>query len=288
MTTPPPVDGVDSVDAVRRAAAAIAAAKGLLVTAGAGMGVDSGLPDFRGDAGFWRAYPPYEKLGLAFEDLANPRWFKDDPALAWGFYGHRLNLYRRTAPHAGFAVLRDLGARMERGAFVFTSNVDGQFHKAGFSRVCEVHGAIETFQCTRRGCRGLWDAPPGDIDVDEATLRARAPLPKCPRCGALARPNILMFDDWGFDETRSAAQQEALAAWLERAPELVIVECGAGTALPTVRRFGEQLVKAGAVLVRINVREAEPAPHVEQTRQIGLPLGARAALERIAAHLAAP
>ena len=34
----------------------------LLVAAGAGMGVDSGLPDFRGDEGFWRAYPPFAAL----------------------------------------------------------------------------------------------------------------------------------------------------------------------------------------------------------------------------------
>jgi len=65
------------------------------VTAGAGMGVDSGLPDFRGDQGFWRAYPPYAKVGLSFADLANPRWFDEAPSLAWGFCGHRLNLDRR-------------------------------------------------------------------------------------------------------------------------------------------------------------------------------------------------
>ena len=52
------------------------------------MGVDSGLPDFRGDRGFWKAYPPYAKLGLHFAEMANPRWFDSDPELAWGFYGH--------------------------------------------------------------------------------------------------------------------------------------------------------------------------------------------------------
>src|SRR5512143_1476726 len=103
-------------DLYRQAAEAIAQAEALLIGAGAGMGVDSGLPDFRGPEGFWRAYPPYRKLGLAFEDLANPRWFDDDPALAWGFYGHRLNLYRKTAPHAGFAVLKRLAARAPQGA----------------------------------------------------------------------------------------------------------------------------------------------------------------------------
>ena len=51
------------------------------------MGVDSGLPDFRGDEGFWNAYPPFRKLGLSFVDLADPRWFADNPAQAWGFTG---------------------------------------------------------------------------------------------------------------------------------------------------------------------------------------------------------
>jgi NAD-dependent SIR2 family protein deacetylase len=64
------------------------------------------MSDFRGPEGFWRNYPPYAKLGLSFEQLANPEWFKRDPALAWGFYGHGLELYRRTTPHAGFAWLR--------------------------------------------------------------------------------------------------------------------------------------------------------------------------------------
>src|SRR6516165_2970142 len=93
-------------DLIRRAAEAIAGADALLIGAGAGMGVDSGLPDFRGAHGFWRAYPPYARLGLDFRALADPRWFRDDPALAWGFYGHRLGLYRRTRPHRGFRILR--------------------------------------------------------------------------------------------------------------------------------------------------------------------------------------
>src|SRR5438105_14278934 len=117
---------------VRRAAEAVAAAEALVIAAGAGMGVDSGLPDFRGDHGFWRAYPPYEKLGLRFTDMANPGWFERDPALAWGFYGHRLNLYRARQPHAGFGILRAWAGRMRLGAFAFTSNVDGHFQRAGF------------------------------------------------------------------------------------------------------------------------------------------------------------
>ena len=93
-------------------------ADGLLITAGAGMGVDSGLPDFRGPEGFWRAYPAAKLLGLRFEELANPQWFDRDPHLAWGFYGHRPNLYRATKPHEGYELLLNWARQKE--FFVFT------------------------------------------------------------------------------------------------------------------------------------------------------------------------
>ena len=72
------------------AAVLISQADGLLITAGAGMGIDSGLPDFRGDNGFWKAYPALGKLGMHFSEVASPAAFKNRPEIAWGFYGHRL------------------------------------------------------------------------------------------------------------------------------------------------------------------------------------------------------
>jgi NAD-dependent SIR2 family protein deacetylase len=66
----------------------------VLVTAGAGMGVDSGLPDFRGDQGFWEAYPLLKEKDLSFVDMANPQAFEYYPYLAWGIYGHRLGYQR--------------------------------------------------------------------------------------------------------------------------------------------------------------------------------------------------
>src|SRR5262245_45574949 len=95
-------------ETIKKASSVLKAADALLITAGAGMGVDSGLPDFRGTQGFWRAYPVIAKLGLSFEEMANPAWFKNDPSLAWAFYGHRLNLYRNTIPHPGFTRLLEI------------------------------------------------------------------------------------------------------------------------------------------------------------------------------------
>ena len=120
-------------DACNEAANLISQADGLIITAGAGMGIDSGLPDFRGERGFWKAYPALGRLAIEFSQVANTAAFVSDPKLAWGFYGHRLNLYRRTVPHEGFAILRRFGEKRPKDLFVFTSNVDGQFQQAGFS-----------------------------------------------------------------------------------------------------------------------------------------------------------
>ena len=104
-----------NMELIEKATEAINVADALLIGAGAGMGVDSRSPDFRGDHGFWRAYPPYEKLGLSFVAMTNPDRFSGDPRLGWGFYEHRLNLYRSAVPHDGFHSLKKRGARMQNG-----------------------------------------------------------------------------------------------------------------------------------------------------------------------------
>lgn len=249
-----------------RAAAALRSARALVVTAGAGMGVDSGLPDFRGDQGFWKAYPPYERLGISFVDAANPARFEGDPEVGWGFYGHRLHLYRDTVPHRGFAILRRWIDELGLAAFVVTSNVDGQFQKAGFdpARIQEVHGSIHHLQCTTPCSDLIWENRE-EVPVDQRTMRAGR-IPRCPRCGEVSRPNILMFGDWSWIADRSHGQQRAFEAWLEKVGDgpLVAVELGAGTAIPTIRYATERLGgRPGATAIRINPREpAIPAPHL--------------------------
>jgi NAD-dependent SIR2 family protein deacetylase len=92
--TTAPIGPIEPIDrSAQRAADLIDQASALVIAAGAGMGVDSGLPDFRGRSGFWQAYPALASAGLDFSELASPHTFERDPRLAWGFYGHRLQLY---------------------------------------------------------------------------------------------------------------------------------------------------------------------------------------------------
>ena len=275
----------------------------MLILSGAGMGVDSGLPDFRGRHGFWKAYPPIAKLGLDFSDMAQPRWFDQDPTLAWGFYGHRLGLYRRTVPHAGYKTLlrwatEDSKLNIKSRYFSFTSNVDGHFLKAGFDprRVCEVHGSINYLQCSKAcdDCPGPsskhqvhvdassvehHDISDGELhnaqewfqrhgsstvktasfeeplNVNMSTLRIpKKDVPKCTYCDATMRPNIFLFDDDGFYSRRQQRQLQDYSRFLEgRVGPMVVLEFGAGTAVPTIRMQAERLARRNdVVIIRVN------------------------------------
>ncbi len=242
----------------------------ILITAGAGIGVDSGLPDFRGNKGFWKHYPPFEKLGLNFIDLANPMWFSRDPELAWGFYGHRLNLYRSTKPHKGFDILLKWAKQKNDNYFVFTSNVDGQFQKAGFdeNRIYEVHGSIHYLQCSKNCSQNVWFNNE-NVVINTNTMRAKQPLPRCPNCNSISRPNILMFSDWSWISTKYDLQEQRLSDWLNENSnkKIIIIEIGAGTGVPTVRFFSERVASNfDSYLIRINLRE----PHCNLSNCISL------------------
>lgn len=231
-------------------------ADSLIISAGAGMGVDSGLPDFRGKQGMWKTYLELGKQRIAFTEIANPAAFQRHPRLAWGFYGHRLASYRYTQPHQGFALLKQLSAQLKLPYFVFTSNIDGQFQKAGFDpdHIYECHGSIHHLQCFEPCDQEIWSADELQPNIDENLCQWLGHLPKCSACGNLARPNILMFDDEQWIRQRNYQQYKRLEQFLRHHPHPVVIEIGAGTAIAIVRGFSERFAPS---LIRINPHEYE-------------------------------
>jgi len=271
------------MDSVQRAAQLISNAHAILVVTGAGMGIDSGLPDFRGPEGFWKAYPALGRQGMSFADIASPDAFRKQPRLAWGFYGHRLALYRATQPHAGFSILRRWMDDSLMGGAVFTSNVDGQFEKAGFGGQLQVecHGSIHHLQCLKNCRPAVWPASEfcPEVETDSGLLLNEPPV--CPHCRALARPNIYMFDDFEWQQQRTQTQHRRLNRWLQSVDRLLIIEIGAGTAIATAREFTHRIAfELKAPVIRINPDEAEIHP-----RHVSLPMGALHALKAIEARL---
>ncbi len=267
-------------DQIQQAAKWISDADALIIATGAGMGVDSGLPTYRGPSGFANAYPVVQQLGLSYRELATPAMLDRDPYLAWGFHALFAKLFRTAEPHLGFSILRRWVQRKAAGGFVYTSNVDGHFQRAGFDAqlILECHGTTVQLQCSVPCTDQTWDAST-PVAFIESTMRAVDPLPRCGKCGALARPNVRLFSDPKWVGRRTHFQSNAFERWkAERlGKKVVIIECGAGKAVPAVRLASElAMLQLGATLIRIN-----PVDTDVPTGQLSIALGAKEALERI-------
>lgn len=273
-----------SKNLLQRAADLIDNADSIIIAAGAGMGVDSGLPDFRGNEGFWKAYPALARTQLDFADIASPKTFDNNIRLAWGFYGHRLALYRNTIPHEGFHILKQWAESKAKSYSIFTSNVDGQFQAAGFAEqaIHECHGSIHHLQCLD-GCSDVvWSAEKFKPDVDENECHLTNMPPPCKECGGYARPNILMFGDWGWVKMRTKKQSARQHEWLSTVKRPLVIELGAGIHIPSVRKFSEKIItQHNGRLIRINPRESE----VNNREDVGLACGALEGLQAIAKTL---
>lgn len=158
--------------------------------------------------------------------------------------------------------------------------MDGHFQRAEAELACikECHGSIHHLQCLDGCGTHIWPADEFTPAVDEVNCLLLNEPPRCPHCGALARPNVLMFGDFEWQEQRQEAQDRALEQWLSLVSRPVVIEIGAGTAIPSVRHFSHRVIhEHGGRLVRINPREfAVPTP-----RDLGIPLGALEALRVI-------
>ncbi|WP_250482553.1 Sir2 family NAD-dependent protein deacetylase [Caballeronia sp. GACF5] len=257
---------------IARAAQLIRTAEALVIAAGAGMSVDSGLPAFRGSGGLWTTLMPAGMSERQLGSLTQGDCLTKRPSQAWTFYGRAHDVCRHSVPHDGYQLIREWASTKRHGVFVYTSNVDGHFQAADFSedRIVECHGTIHTLQCATPCSDRLW---PADASID-----GLSEPPSCPNCSGIARPNFLLFADDAWIPARTARQQARLRDWAGAIERAVVIEIGAGQAVPSIRLFAETF---GAPLIRINLDDEQ----VEHGTAIGLRGSALAVLKEINAAL---
>ncbi|KAG3116404.1 hypothetical protein PI124_g9671 [Phytophthora idaei] len=262
----------------RAAAEKLASADFLLIATGAGFSADSSLPVYADIA----KVDAYEKLDMDYQDLCDPYMLEQDEELFYGFWGSCTNSYRDTKHHKGYQILlkwRDVfrvkanangadGTRSRFQAafdrlkecqalpagvgvhsvtndpfFVYTSNVDSHFKRDfDYKEVYELHGSVETWQCA------------GDVETG-----AREP---CEKIWKLP----LDFRQWianRSEENGYIAWESVMELMLQEDPtlNLVVLEIGCGTRVPSVRRETEMVVadviegcgRPQATLIRVNL-----------------------------------
>jgi len=214
-------------------------ADGILLLTGAGMGVDGGIPDFRGKTGLWT-----EDKGI-FLKYATGNAFHDYPVEAWNFYISRFLNYKRMQPHRGYYDLLKLADR-GKDVFSVTSNVDGHFKRSGYNpeKIYEVHGNLEWIQCSNFCCRDILPMP----EFTE-TITSLDSMPHCHKCGSIMRPMVMLFNDPYFYPKFTSEQSLKYLNWAANKKNILGIEIGAGLAVPSIRNFSNERT---AKLIRIN------------------------------------
>jgi NAD-dependent deacetylase len=208
-----------------RLAALIVESQPSVVLTGAGVSTESGIPDFRSATGIWARYDPMEYATISA--------FRRDPAKVWDFYAKRLDVLRDAQPNPAHHALAELERRGLVEA-VITQNVDRLHERAGSREVVEVHGSVRTSSCLECGHR-----------EDFERVIELLPVPACERCGAVLKPDVVMFGEL-LPESE-----------LERAFELVrgaalLLVVGSSLEVYPVAGLPEEALAAGARLAIVN------------------------------------
>jgi NAD-dependent deacetylase len=230
--------------------AALARPGAVIALTGAGVSAESGIPTFRGKEGYWtigaREYHPQE--------LATHAAFEEMPWEVWAWYLYRRTVCRRAQPNAGHhALVRLAQALPERFALV-TQNVDGLHRRAGSpdAQTFPIHGDISLLRCAADCVPDRWPIPGAvpDLDRGDAVAPEVRALLACPRCGGLARPHVLWFDE-SYDEPRFFL--DTVLRLAGRSVLVVIAGTSAQTTLPW--HVVQIAAAAGATLVDVNLED---------------------------------
>jgi NAD-dependent deacetylase len=238
-----------------RLARLIAKNQPCVVLTGAGVSTESGIPDFRSPTGIWADFDPFE--------YATADAFRRNPEKVWTFYAPRFSMLTDTEPNRAHLAL----AELERHGLVqaiVTQNIDLLHERAGSRDVIEVHGSIRTSSCP--GCAATYPL--------ERVLEL-LPLPRCPDCGAVLKPDVVFFDELLPVEAIDRAYELAGAARL-----LLVV--GSSLEVWPVAELPLVTLRAGGRVAVVN----KGSTHVDGRATLKLDMSAGDALEAAAALLA--
>jgi NAD-dependent deacetylase len=187
------------------AAALLRQGRRAVALTGAGISVESGIPDFRSPDGLWSRFDPME--------YAHIRALRANPAKVWTMLREMEELISRARPNPAHLALAELEARgLLLG--IITQNVDNLHQAAGSKRVVEYHGNALRFRCD------LCKAPHPRETVD-----FQQPPSYC-RCGGLIRPDVIFFGE------AIPAVAQAGAEKLARGCDLLLVIGTSGEVAP--------------------------------------------------------
>jgi len=225
------------------------------------MSADSGLPTYRGVGGLYEGVSTDE--GLEIEEVLSGAMIRARPELTWKYILQVEEACRGAEPNPGHGVIARLGKERDE-VVVLTQNVDGLHREAGSDGLIEIHGNLHELHCIR--------CPWEEHVADYTGLRLP---PKCPECGELVRPRVVLFGE--ALPARAVAQLEVQ---MRRGFSLVIV-VGTSASFPYIAAPVQLARSWGARTVEINPGTST----VSGMMDLRLPARAAPTLDALAAAL---
>jgi len=147
---------------------------------GAGTSTESGIPDFRSEAGLYNtengySFPP--------ETILSHTFFINNTDIFYKFYRSKM-VFTDAKPNLAHKALAELERRGKLKA-VITQNIDGLHQTAGSKTVLELHGSIMRNFCT--GC--------GKNFGLSYVMDSRSIIPKCDECGMTIKPDVVLYEE---------------------------------------------------------------------------------------------
>ncbi|RME83216.1 MAG: NAD-dependent deacylase [Planctomycetota bacterium] len=163
------------MDPLEEVVHAVQKAKWGLAFTGAGISVESGIPDFRSENGLWSKYP--------IEEYATREAFFENPEKFWRFYIQLVQEMRDKLPNPAHFFLAKLEEKgMLQG--VITQNIDMLHRKGGSKNIVELHGRADWADCPV--CQKSYPLH----------LETLTHPPKCKECGEYLKPQVVLFGDF--------------------------------------------------------------------------------------------
>ncbi|WP_297021691.1 NAD-dependent protein deacylase [uncultured Dialister sp.] len=196
---------------------------------GAGVSTESDIPDFRGANGLYR-----QKTDLPWtpEEMLSHHFFEEHPVEFFTNYASFTEAMLNASPNRAHYVLADWERKGKLSAVV-TQNIDGLHQRAGSRNVLELHGSVLRNYCI--GC--------GKSFTVDKFLSLCHPVPHCPVCGGIIKPDVVLYEEPLDMDT----MQDAMEA-IQEADMLII----GGTSLVVYPAAGFIDYFTGDSLVMIN------------------------------------
>ena len=262
--------GNDYLRRIEKARQAIASADGLLIGAGAGFSAAAGL---QYDGSIFRRYFADFIARFGITDLYTSSFYPyPSEEIRWAYWAKHVEMIRFAPP--GMPLYRALLETVrQKDHFVITTNVDGQFRKAGFApeRIFEVQGDYGQMQCRTPCHEKLYCDEQAVRDILPAIRDCSIPselVPVCPVCGGPM--DVHVRADAGFIQDEAwYAMADGYEAFIARYRDrrIVFLELGVGFNTPSIIRYpfeGMTYRNPQATLIRINKDYPDSLPENRQ------------------------